>query len=166
MKIENTRFGTIEFDEARAIEMPAGLIGFPKETRFILLEPPTGRVIAWLQSLVSPELAFPVLGAIAFGEDYPSPDVRELGRRAHLERSPDDEFTALVVVASPRGKGRIANLLAPIIVNIGARVAAQVVLDADVYSYAEPLEVGRLSLPSPPLPHQASQAAPLYANGG
>ena len=107
MDIQNTRFGTIVYDESRALTLPAGMIGFSRETRFIFLEPPAGRRVAWLQSLISPELAFPVVGAALFGDAYPSPGLYELGRRARLVRSPEDELTALVVVAAPRGSGRI-----------------------------------------------------------
>ncbi len=141
MDIQNTRFGTIVYDESRALTLPAGMIGFSRETRFIFLEPPAGRRVAWLQSLISPELAFPVVGAALFGDAYPSPGLYELGRRARLVRSPEDELTALVVVAAPRGSGRIANLLAPIVINLDTRMGAQVVLDADVYSAAAPFDL-------------------------
>jgi flagellar assembly factor FliW len=161
MEIAGTRFGTIQFDEPRTITLPGGLIGFPQEQSFILLEPPSGGIVAWLQSLTSPEIAFPVVAGIAFGADYPSPDARELGRRAKLTKSPEDHFTVLVVVASQPPLGRIANLLAPIVVNVDTRTGAQLVLDPDVYSAAAPFEPRRTATSSAP-PRDTVEQEPVH----
>jgi flagellar assembly factor FliW len=155
MRIDGTRFGVLEFDEGRLIEVPKGLIGFPSDRRFILLEPPEGRIVAWLQAVDTPELAFPVVAGIVFGPEYPTPGVTELARRAQLVRSAGDAFTTLVVVAAPRGAARIANLLAPIVVNVDARIGAQVILDADAYSARAPFELSRVSA-RPPAPRGPS----------
>jgi len=138
MKIAGTRFGTIEFDEQGTIWMPGGLHGFGTERRFILLEPPPGGQVAWLQSLTTPGLAFPVIAGVVFGRDYPDPSALDLARDARLLRTPTDEVTVLVVVAARPGAARIANLLAPIVVNVDTRTAAQVMLDRDLYSAATP----------------------------
>ena len=140
MEIAGTRFGTIEFDEQGAIWMPDGLHGFASERRFIFLEPPSGGQVAWLQSITTPELAFPVLAADAFGAGYPDPSPRVLANEARILRTPSDEVAVLVVLAARRGAPRIANLLAPIVVNVDTRTAAQVLLDRDVYSAATLLE--------------------------
>jgi flagellar assembly factor FliW len=146
MKIEHTRFGAVEYEPAHIIRMANGLIGFRDETEFVLFEPPAGRLVAWLQSIKTPALAFPVVAAVVFGPNYPTPGLPQLARRAQLVTGDDAELTALVVVASA-GKGeRIANLLAPIVVNVGARVAAQVVLDADVYSPKTPFDLTRVTV--------------------
>jgi flagellar assembly factor FliW len=155
MKISGTRFGVIEFDETRTITIPRGLVGFSEETRFILLEPGPGRTVAWLQSLITPELAFPVVAGEAFADDYPSPSAAELGRKARLTHAPGNRFSVLVVVASAPTTGRIANLLAPIIVNVDTLMAAQVVLDPEMYSAAEPFQGDRPTVPTP---------EPLYSN--
>jgi len=168
MELAGTRFGTIEFDEHRAISLPGGLIGFAEEKRFILLEPPPGRRVAWLQSLLTPELAFPVIAGIAFGREYPQPSAVELARRAQLLPSPDSEVAVLVVVAAKPGVGRIANLLAPIVVNVDTRTGAQIALDPEVYSASAPFDPATiLSAPPPPAPQQVTPppspevAAPL-----
>jgi flagellar assembly factor FliW len=139
MQLTDTRFGTIEIDESRTLTLPAGIIGFSAETRFALLEPPPSGMIAWLQSVRTPSLAFPVIAAAFFGDDYPRPALRVLGPRAQLGAA-EDEWTALVVVASRRG-ARIANLLAPIVINVATRTGAQVVLDSNVYGAAAPFQL-------------------------
>ena len=141
MELLGTRFGTIPFEEQRALDFPRGLIGFEKENRFIFLEPGPGRLVAWLQSLGTPELAFPVVAGVVFGAGYPTPGVGELARGAGLSRTTEGNFIVLVIVASHPQRGRIANLLAPIVINVDARVGAQVVLSPDVYSASAPFAV-------------------------
>ncbi len=145
MQLANTRFGTIEFEDARALTFASGLIGFSAEKRFIFLEPPAGRTVAWLQSLTTPELAFPVIPAAFFGQEYPEPGFRELARRARVLGSGEPEVTGLVIIASQKPVGWIANLLAPIVVNVDARVGAQVVLDPLVFSAASPFDPALLT---------------------
>ena len=38
MILENTRFGRVEVPDEVTLHMPAGLIGFAGETRFVLIE--------------------------------------------------------------------------------------------------------------------------------
>jgi flagellar assembly factor FliW len=162
MIIKGTRFGTISFDENRIITIAKGLVGFSSETRFVFLEPPPGRTVAWLQSVDTPDLAFPVLAGEAFGANYPTPGAVELGRRAQLSTpgATASNFTTLVVVAS-RGvpSQRIANLLAPIVVNVDTRCGAQIVLDPEMYSAATPFELETPTIPAPAPQHLLSQVS-------
>ena len=82
MIIEGTRFGTIEVNDDRMITLPAGMIGFANETRFILLEPKEGRNTGWLQSIDNPELAFPVMNANALNPAYPPNTLKDTARNA------------------------------------------------------------------------------------
>jgi flagellar assembly factor FliW len=137
MNIDGTRFGSIEIEEAKTIELPAGLVGFPTETRFALLESRPGSIVAYLQSLTTPGLAFPVVDGALLGPDYPTPPATELGEAATIG---SDELTVLVIVAArPDGPRLVANMLAPIVVNSVTRKGAQVVLDPYRYSAAAPL---------------------------
>lgn len=145
MIIENTRFGTIEVEDHCVIDFPNGLIGFPDQTRFVLLGRGKDRMVGYLQSLVSPELAFPVTDGSAF-EGYPEPSSPELARGAGLG---DAEVALLVIVAVKNGSKTLeANLLAPIVVDVEARRGAQVVLDARKFRAAVPL----VAAPPPPAP--------------
>lgn len=132
MRIEGTRFGCIEVEDSKLIEIPAGLIGFPNDTRFALHEHARSRYIAWLQSVTNPDLAFPVMDGNAFGPDYPQPKPEELARAAGIE----SEDLAVLVVVVPRAENPrlVANLLAPIIIDVPNRTGAQVVLDPRKYS--------------------------------
>ena len=60
MKLETTRFGTLDIEEKQILEFPDGLYGFEKETRFTLLpfNPNVESPMEWMQSILSPHLAF------------------------------------------------------------------------------------------------------------
>jgi flagellar assembly factor FliW len=136
MLLSKTRFGEIELDESRAIAFPRGLIGFPDAKRYALLEP-RGRVpVAWLQSLDFPELAFPVMDSTAFGNTYPEPPPDDLARDAGVGSG---ELAVLVVVAANGRANLVANMLAPLVIDLESRVGAQVVLDYRRFSAAEPV---------------------------
>lgn len=137
MKIEGTRFGTVDVDDQAVIQLPSGLIGFAAETRFALLRFGTTR-LAYLQSLTTPNLALSVVDAAVFGDAYPQPRAAELAVNAGLGQSED--LAVLVPVAVRGLENRLfANLLAPIVVDAASRRAAQVVLDPERYSTSVPL---------------------------
>ena len=43
IRIEGTRFGLVEVEEEAVIALPNGLVGFPAEDKFVLLERGEGR---------------------------------------------------------------------------------------------------------------------------
>lgn len=131
MRIAGTRFGDIDIDDGREIVFPRGLIGFADATRYVLIEPRGRGTVAWLQSLEVPGLAFPVVDGAHIGADYPRPPAAELAQEAGLSAQ---DLALLVVVAARRGEGLIANLLAPIVVDLESRTGAQVVLDPKRFS--------------------------------
>jgi flagellar assembly factor FliW len=128
MLLDGTRFGSVTVDGDATIEVPHGLIGFPRERRFVLLAPQPGSPLAWLQSIDTPSLAFPVLDGTTAPEGYPGTSLRELARAAGL----DGEEVSLLLVAIVRANDPTmsVNLLAPIVIDVATRRAAQVVLDA------------------------------------
>jgi flagellar assembly factor FliW len=136
IRIEGTRFGTIEVDEGTVIEFPNGLVGFPSETRFVLLERSGGKLVGYLQSLTTPTLAFPVMDGAAF-EDFPDPSAEELARSVGLDGS--DLAVLVIVSVNPQTKFLQANLLAPLLVDVASRNGAQCVLDPRRFSAAHTL---------------------------
>jgi flagellar assembly factor FliW len=139
MRVTGTRFGEIELDDAKTIVFSRGLIGFPDARRYVLLEPRGPANVAWLQSLDMPELAFPVVNGAAIAGSYPEPSPEKLAHDAGIAAS---DVAVLVIVAATKGKGLVANLLAPVIVDLESRSAAQVVLDPAQYAAAAPLTLG------------------------
>jgi flagellar assembly factor FliW len=131
-----TRFGDIEVDEAKAIVFPRGLIGFPDARRYVLLYPGGRGKVAWLQSLEVTGLAFPVVDGAMLGPDYPQPGAALLAQDAGIGAT---DLAILVVVAVQKGVGLIANMLAPLVVDLETRSGAQIVLDPQRYSASAPL---------------------------
>jgi flagellar assembly factor FliW len=138
MRLEGTRFGEIDVAEDRVMEFSQGLVGFPAARRFVLLERAPGYPVAWLQSLDVPALAFPVVAGEAVGPDYPSPSAADLARRVGLG---DQDVSVLVVVIARPGASLVANLLAPLVVDMQSRRGAQIVLDPRQYAANAPLVV-------------------------
>ena len=60
MLIETSRFGQVEVDGARLIRFPAGVLGFPDDHRYALIQTGEGSAFYWLQSVDRADLAFVV----------------------------------------------------------------------------------------------------------
>lgn len=136
IRIDGTRFGDIEVEKESVIRFPHGLIGFPDEMEFVLLERGDGRSVAYLQSLTTPRLAFPVTDGEVFGDNYPDPSATKLAALAGI---PCEDPAVLVIVAANQEKRLEANLLAPIIIDVDTRRGCQCVLDPRKFSAATSL---------------------------
>jgi flagellar assembly factor FliW len=136
MNIESQRFGTLDINEDELLSFPAGVIGFPTEQRFALVPHQGSGYIAWLQSVSTPGLAFPVVSAHAFGEMYPDVPVGAAAQEAGLEGS-EEALAVMVVLCALNGQPATVNLLAPIVVNAATRRGAQVILEGTRFSTRE-----------------------------
>ncbi len=131
IRIEGTRFGLVEVEDEAVIRFPNGVIGFPEETGFVLLERGEERMVAYLQSVATPGLAFPVVDGAYFA-DYPQPSAETLAKSACI--GIEDLAMLVIVAVQPKDKSLEANLLAPLVIDVKSRSGAQVVLDPRKYS--------------------------------
>jgi flagellar assembly factor FliW len=131
IQLVSTRFGNIEVDDTKAIVFRQGLIGFPDARRYVLLYPGGRGKVAWLQSLEETGLAFPVVDGTLLGDEFPQPGAVHLAHEAGIGST---DLAVLVVVAVQKGVGLIANMLAPLIIDLETRSGAQIVLDPQKYS--------------------------------
>jgi flagellar assembly factor FliW len=136
MNIESQRFGTLDINEDELLSFPAGVIGFPTEQRFALVPHHGSGYIAWLQSVSTPELAFPVVSAHAFGDKYPDVPVGGPAKEAGLA-GPEESLAVMVVLCALSNQPATVNLLAPIVVNATTRQGAQVILEGTRFSTRE-----------------------------
>lgn len=136
MKIESTRFGTLEVADDKVIAFPRGLIGFPQERSFVMVHHKGSDVVAWLQSTTNPSLALPVVSVHQFGPAYPDVPLDHAAERAGLEGSPDDMAALVVLCASPGGQATV-NLQAPIIVDSAKWTGVQTILEGTKYTTRE-----------------------------
>jgi flagellar assembly factor FliW len=149
MKVQSSRFGTIEMDDTAVINFPAGLIGFPDETSFVMLRPRPESPIAWLHSTQNSSFALPVVSAEVLQADL-SDTVSEASKAAGLLAS-DEPFAVMAVLNAPGGGiPASVNLMAPIIVNAETRQGAQLLLESSSYSTQEPFVLRTVAAPTNP----------------
>jgi flagellar assembly factor FliW len=136
MNIESQRFGTMDINDDELLTFPEGVIGFPTEQRFALVPHHGSGYIAWLQSVSTPGLAFPVVSAHAFGDKYPDVPVTGAAQEAGVD-GPEEALAVMVVLCALSNQPATVNLLAPIVVNAQTRKGAQVILEGTRFSTRE-----------------------------
>ncbi len=127
---QSSRFGEMSVPANTVIEFPVGLVGFPENKRFVVLD--YKDPFSWLHSLDDPSLAFVVIDGSQFGDSYSvTPPMGE----ATCEFKKDDEVGVLVIITvRPDPSMTTANLKAPIFVNMRNRKATQIIFDDPRYS--------------------------------
>jgi len=122
---ESTRFGQLSVAASSVITFPSGLIGFPQQQRFVMLDykPP----FSWLHSIETSNLAFVVVDGYDFTKSY---DLKPPFGDKDAELSESDEYAVLIVVTvRPDPRMTTANLKAPLFVNLRNRKGVQVIFD-------------------------------------
>lgn len=161
MIVKTGRFGQIEVSSEEIISIPSGVLGFPEDHDFCLVDPSDDTLILWLQSLSNPHLAFPVLEPKIFKPEYvvrlSAAELRELRLNSIKDAS---VFTILTI---PTAMAEMtANLKAPLVINIREKTAKQVVLQENdqpiKYPMFKELRTHLISNPS-----KGSEKQPLSA---
>ncbi len=136
MIIQTSRFGPLEVDEARLIAFEKGILGFPDQHQYALIQTAEESVFYWLQAVDRPSLAFVVCDPRLFVPDYVVPvKLEELTQIGLTDPSTAQVFTIVNKVDSIL----TGNLQGPLVVNIETRQARQLVLSDRRYSTRHPL---------------------------
>jgi flagellar assembly factor FliW len=152
MKLETTRFGTIDIKEKQIIEFSDGLYGFEKESRFTLLpfNPNVESPMEWMQSILSPHLAFVITDPYLYVPEYKLKLLEEDKKKVRLGLN--ESFLTRSIVTIPENYTEMtANLVAPLVINSSKRVAKQFVLTSmeyDTRHYLLPEEMRTTTLTS------------------
>jgi len=135
VEVHSTRFGAFAVPADRVLWFAEGLVGFPDYHRFVIMEHTRPGPLRWLLCLDEPELAFAVVDPAEFFPDY------RVDARGCLGCAPDEDVVVFAIVTIPRAYpgGMSANLMAPVVVNVGTRAARQMILDDGAYSTRHPL---------------------------
>ncbi len=64
MIIETSRFGGIDVDDQRFLNFPKGLLGFPDDREYALIQTGENSAFYWMQAVHRPELAFVVCSLV------------------------------------------------------------------------------------------------------
>lgn len=126
MRIETTRFGTLEINERDLFLFPQGLIGMETLRQWALLPDLQSPAVAWLQSASRGDRALPLISPRAFLEGYRVRINRRSMGSLHL-RSGDETYVLTTVSGTPGDV--VTNLRAPIILNLSRRLGCQVVTE-------------------------------------
>jgi flagellar assembly factor FliW len=136
MVIETSRFGSVEVDGHRLITFSKGILGFPNQKEFALIQTGEQSSFYWLQSVDRPELAFVVCDPRMFVPDYRVPikadELADLG----LE---DPSGAQVFVIVNKVEEMLTSNLQGPLVVNCQTRAAKQLVLSDRRYTTRHPL---------------------------
>ncbi|NOX26147.1 MAG: flagellar assembly protein FliW [Deltaproteobacteria bacterium] len=137
--ISTSRFGAVEINDAKIINMTAPFLGFPDDREFILLPHAPNSPFWWLQAVNSPELAFVVIQPTLLDDSYRPKIGGNICRE--LQISKDEDLEILVILTIPKGRPEqmTANLLGPVVINISKKLARQVLLDPSYYSPCQPV---------------------------
>lgn len=129
--IELPRFGTCTYTDADMILFPWGLPGFINLRRFLTIVRAGQEHFIWLQSLDDPRVALPAADPWLFFPEY-DPQLPVYARSSLALDRAEDFITLGVMVIPPSGEMTM-NLLAPIVINLKARIGRQVPLETGGY---------------------------------
>lgn len=159
MKFRTTRFGEIEYPEEVVITFPDGVLGYPEDHPYILLEHDAeGSPFKWLQSLSNPDLAFIVIEPAQVNPDYAIKLDVDTVRIIGTEHPEECAMMSIVNVPKGRPHGMTANLKAPLVVNAETRRGRQVVLSTQAYAISTPVFPSLANKETPRVTETAQQA--------
>jgi len=140
MKYRTTRFGELEFPDEVVMTFPEGVLGFPQDVQFILLEHDAeGSPFKWLQSLDNPDLAFIILDPLSVDPRYNFEIDRDTERVIGTAQAAQCAVMSIVNVPHDRPIQMTANMKAPLVVNVETRLGRQVILGTQAFSINAPV---------------------------
>jgi flagellar assembly factor FliW len=134
-----SRFGAVAHDWDMQLHMPAGLLGFPEITEYLIVDPDSELPVKWLQAQDEPRLAFVITDPFLFLPDYQvelTPlDLTDVGAHASTD------LFLVVIVTLPRKTVPYptVNLQGPVLINRTNGWAKQLVLVQGPYHTHHPL---------------------------
>ncbi|MEQ8273195.1 MAG: flagellar assembly protein FliW [Deltaproteobacteria bacterium] len=137
MKVENTRFGSLDIADDKIITFPEGLPGFEGK-RYAFVHDVEHPVVQWLQSIDEPDVALMTIDPVDLGVVYePKPKPGET--RLIRSGDKDDEIIYRVIIRVPEEHPDhlYLNLFAPVYINVDRRLGMQVPLVGSGYNVRE-----------------------------
>lgn len=136
MLLNTSRFGQLEVDEDRLIVFEDGILGFPNEKAYALVQTGEGSGFYWLQSVERENLAFVICDPRLFVAGYQVPakldDLQSIGLTSA-------DSAQIFVIVNKVGDLLTGNFQGPLVVNVENRQACQLVLSDKRYSTRHPL---------------------------
>ena len=138
MIVQSTRFGELEVSDEQILDFSQGIMGFPEEKRFALMEYKPDSPFYVLQSLSDPDLTFLMINPFAFFNDYEF-DMDD-ALMAEIGVTADNPPTVFnIATVKDKIENMTVNLAGPVLVNLRDRKAAQWVIEKTVFPTKYPL---------------------------
>lgn len=134
--IQTSRFGQLEVDEDRLMTFGEGILGFPEQKKYALVQTGHGSGFYWLQSIDAPDVAFVLCDPRLFVTDYQVPVKLEELKGIELT---DVDHAQVFVIVNKVGDLLTGNFQGPLVVNVSNRQGRQLVLSDKRYSTRHPL---------------------------
>ena len=117
--------------------MPFGMLGFPEEKRYVILQHREDSPFFWYQSVDDPALAFVITSPFLFKPGYSVPLEDTVEQMSWIEDKDKGKLELYVVVNIPKSSpdDMTANLIGPILINNRTRQAVQMVITDSPYSH-------------------------------
>lgn len=141
MKIQNTRFGEMEYREEDVLTFSKGILGFSEEKRYLLLSEVVAAPFMWLQSIDNPDLGFVVLDPWLVLAEYQLDLTEDIRERLQITNSEKVLTLGIIVIPEDPQKMTI-NLRAPLVINTETRFGEQFVLSDDKFDIRHPVFSG------------------------
>lgn len=127
MKVNSTRFGTLEVKEKDILTFPEGLVGFAAFKRFFIYNKEKNPPFFWLQSIKDPKLAFVIADPALFFPDYKISARRQ--ELAVIDAKNIKDLIICVIISISHDPFRMtANLQGPLVINTANCKGKQLVL--------------------------------------
>jgi flagellar assembly factor FliW len=135
LAIPSGKLGAVQVPENQLITFCQGLLGLSESRRFVLLAPAEIAHFLILQGVDQPELALLVVEPSCLVPDFRFNRLKST--LADLKAQSPDELQMFVTLTIPPGhpEDTTANLVSPILINPGARLGKQLVLENPQYSH-------------------------------
>ena len=130
--VRSERLGDLEVDDDKVLTFPEGLVGFPGDTRFVMVEIADDEAYRWLQSVDDPGLSFLTVIPWHFFPDY-EPEIDRATQQELGLKDVTDAIVLCIVTVREAAPAVTANLLGPLVVNTISRVGRQIVLAESGY---------------------------------
>ena len=133
-KINTLRFGEVEVDGEKIVHFADGIPAFEDEHEFLIIPYDEESPYVFLQSLITPELAFLMTMPFIFFPEYEFELNDEMQLKLGLTRQEDMAVYTLLTIPGGQVEQMTANLMAPIAMNQVTMQARQIVLDKSRYT--------------------------------
>lgn len=131
----------IKITEDKIINMPYGMLGFPDQKQFVIIQHKENSPFFWYQAVGDPALAFVITNPLFFKPDYQvnyEQTVKEMSWNGEMSAN---HLELYIVVNIPKGAPQkmTGNFIGPILINNKTNQAVQIVIADSIYTHNSPL---------------------------